>query len=710
MARYSPVYGQQKIFAVKKTLLALGAFSILVTSCQKDESMILSTPVGAEGNQMTLDKLDPAMSHTFNQHETWSGTITAEGYEGPLSGIPLTIYNADAVVSQGWTNATGEWSVKLNHTPSMDLKVVCEVPTLQSTTPILDKDFSIVVKPGQNQSAFEAPLEYVQNKSGQTSVSFRGRNNWYDDRNYSMQRARSWQNLPHMVDPDTLSDAFLTYIANSVPEEYPVGVHTPDFLAKGTTSLHITDSADVWMTFVAEGAGYKNTVGIFTYTENTVPQSASDIDTIWTVFENFSGNYSGGGLVAGDKVYIGSYPAGTYIGFALIANGYGGHGTNYRNNNVYYSIPEINPESNPEKLQHNVLLYDDNTGRFVIGFEDLVRSSGQSDEDFNDALFFCTSNPIEAIDTTGVTPIVEELADCDGDGLPDHADIAPCDARYAAKNTTQGRLMFEDLFPFKGDYDFNDIVIDYTAVAWNSNSGITGKMEYSFSLKADGGTLTNGFGFSIDDLSSSAISNVVFGNESGSMEEDGDATFILSSDCSFAGHVYMNNSTTTATTSSYPTYTVSFEINGASGNDVFWGEKLNPMIFQSLDNGKRNEIHLKFKKPSSEADPTLIGTGDDITLLEDVLFEGDWTNATPAERYWAQLLHSGESTTLPTTTNTYTDRDGYPWAMHVDINVKYPYEQIDINEAYPNFSNWVESNGDRNTNWFLSEVTGKVFE
>ena len=154
MARYSPVYGQQKIFAVKKTLLALGAFSILVTSCQKDESMILSTPVGAEGNQMTLDKLDPAMSHTFNQHETWSGTITAEGYEGPLSGIPLTIYNGDAVVSQGWTNATGEWSVKLNHTPSMDLKVVCEVPTLQSTTPILNKDFSIVVKPGQNQSAF----------------------------------------------------------------------------------------------------------------------------------------------------------------------------------------------------------------------------------------------------------------------------------------------------------------------------------------------------------------------------------------------------------------------------------------------------------------------------------------------------------------------------------------------------------------------------
>jgi hypothetical protein len=134
------------------------------------------------------------------------------------------------------------------------------------------------------------------------------------------------------------------------------------------------------------------------------------------------------------------------------------------------------------------------------------------------------------------------------------------------------------------------------------------------------------------------------------------------------------------------------------------------MIFQSLDNGLRNEIHLKFKKPTQEADLSLVGLGDDITLLEDVLFEGNWTNASPAERFWAQQLHSGESTTLPATSNTYTDRNGYPWAMHLDVNVKHPYEQVDINEAYPNFSNWVESNGATNSNWFLSEISGKVFE
>jgi LruC domain-containing protein len=270
--------------------------------------------------------------------------------------------------------------------------------------------------------------------------------------------------------------------------------------------------------------------------------------------------------------------------------------------------------------------------------------------------------------------------------------------------------MFEDLFPYKGDYDFNDIVVDYEAVAWNSSEGVTGKMEYTFTLKADGGTLTNGFAFSIDGLVSSAVSNVLFGNSASSFEEDDEAVFILANDFSFSGFGYMNNMSNGNTTTEYPTSTVSFEINGASASDVFWGEKLNPMIFQNLDNGKRNEIHLKFKQPSSTAELTLVGQGDDITLLEDVLFEGDWTNATPAERFWAQSLHQGQSTTLPATTNTYTDRNGYPWAMHVDINVKHPYEQVDINDAYPNFSNWVESNGVSSTTWFLSEVSGKVFE
>ena len=688
------------------------AATVTLASCSKDanqgyqEEMIAST-----GNQMIMDQLDETTKHDFNQHKTWSGSIKATGYDGPLAHIPLQLLNGDDILEIGWTDANGNWELTLNHTPSMDLKVVCQVPTLQGTYPIINDDFTITIAPTESQAAESTPLAAPSFKSNQSSISFRGNTRWYDDRTYTYQSSRGGNYLPTMTTADVLSDAFLTSIANSVPEEYPVGVNNPSLLKDGSTSLYMADSGDVYMTFVDEGAGYKNAVGIFTYTADNVPASPSDIDSVWTVFENFSRKGKGGGLKAGDKVYIGSYPQGTYIGFALIANGYNGNGNTYKNNPTYYSIPDLNPEATAEKRQHNILLHDATSDRFVIGFEDLPRVASKSDDDFNDALFFCTANPPEAIDTSDVTPIVDTLVDCDYDGVPDNADIAPCDARYATTYTTTGKLMYEDLYPFLGDYDFNDIVVHYTAVAWKSSGGITNKMDYTFELIADGGSLTNGFGLAIDGLSASAVSNVTFGNNNGSFETDDQAVMILTTDMSYDGYGFMNNMAGGNSTSNNPTYSVSFEINGASASDVFWGEEMNPFIFQTTDNNKRNEVHLKYKQPTSGADLTQVGAGDDITLLEDVSFtDAMWSTGSPAVRYWATQLHDGGTTNLPKTSVTYTDRNGYPWAMHMDATVKHAYEKVDFNTAYPLFSSWISSGGLNNTDWYNSPANGKVFE
>lgn len=708
---FKEVDNKKLLFAMKKaltlSLLALLGFA----SCKKDnnggytEEMIQSS-----GEQLLIDKLDETTKFSFNQHETWSGTINVQGYEGALANIPVQLMNGEEVLETGWTNDNGNWKLTLNHTPSMDLKVVCNIPTLQGSYPIVSDDFMIQVSPAHSQAAGLEPLNTTSNKSRQTTTDYRGKTRWYDDRLYTYQRSRGYQTLPIMETADTLSDTFLTSIANSVPEEFPVGRNNPSLLADGNTSLFMADSGDVYLTFVDEGAGYRNVVGIFTYTANNEPTSVSDIDTIWTVFENFSKLYSGGGLVAGDRVYIGSYPQGTYIGFALIANGYNGNGRNYRNNNTYYSLPDLNPETTAEKRKHNIVLYDETTMRFVIGFEDLHRQVN-SDEDFNDALFYCTATPPDAIDTSDVTPIIPEPEDCDNDGVPDIADVAPCDDRYATTYTTSGKLFYEDLYPYLGDYDFNDVVINYTAVAWKNANGVTNKMDYTFELLADGGTLTNGFGLAIDGLSGSAVSNVTFGDNNGSLETLEGAVMILTDDMSFDGFGFMNNELNGNRTTTYPTYSVSFEINGASASDVFWGDEMDPFIFQNLDNGKRNEVHLKYKKPTSEADTDLIGTGDDITLLNDVTFDGTmWQTGTPAERYWAELLHTGTTTVLPATSITYTDLNGYPWAMHMDANVKHATEKTDFSEAYLQFSGWITSGGRTNTNWFASPVTGKVFE
>ncbi len=57
------------------------------------------------------------------------------------------------------------------------------------------------------------------------------------------------------------------------------------------------------------------------------------------------------------------------------------------------------------------------------------------------------------------------VADVDGDGIPDDQDDYPNDPLRAFDNYFPaagfGSLAFEDLWPGKGDYDFNDVVVDY---------------------------------------------------------------------------------------------------------------------------------------------------------------------------------------------------------------------------------------------------------
>lgn len=698
-----------KIIHAASALLLFGVYSCTNDLTDPNYNDLVAE-ISTEGNYFGIDGPN-AMTFNFNQHSTWSGTVAVNGYDGPLVKIPLQLFDGDRLLETGWTDENGQWELRINHTDAMDLKVVCDLPTIAGTYPVLYDDFQINISPNQGQSHQSSSLSTVTFKTNQTSTSFRGNTNWYDDRSYSVQSSRDGKNLPTFATPDTLSDIFLTSIANSVPEQFPVGVTNPELLADGITSLHLSEDGDVWITYVSEGAGYMNVLGIFTYDDNAVPTSTSDIDTIWTVFENFSGLYSGGGLLPGDKVYIGSYPQGTNVGFALIANGYNGTGAQFKQNNTYYSIPDLNTqESNPDKRQHNILLYDGPTNRFVIGFEDLYRSNGSSDEDFNDALFFCSSNPPGAIDTSNVTPIVHELEDCDYDGTPDLSDIAPCDPKFATEYTTGGKLMFEDLYPYLGDYDFNDIVVEYDAVAWKNTAGATTKMSYTFVLKADGGSRTNGFGLNFDELSSADVSNISFGNSEGSLESGSKAVFILTENMSWAGTSMVNTSTSGNQSTDYPTYTLSFEIANATTSDIFWGADLNPFIFQNTTNNLRNEVHLKYKRPTSKCALDSVGTGDDITLLEPVMFSGSsWQSGTNAMRFWAEQLHSGDSTILPATNFTYTDKNGYPWAMHVDKSVKHAQERVNFNTAYPSFSNWVNSRGTEGSNWFSSYVLEFIF-
>jgi hypothetical protein len=204
---------------------------------------------------------------------------------------------------------------------------------------------------------------------------------------------------------DAVSTQTLSLIRNALPEGYPVPAYNPQYISSGyDTDIVLLDSADVWVTFVDEGAGYKNVLGFYTYNISNPPTTAPAANAVTIIFPNVSKAGSGGSLVAGNKVKIGTFPANTGIGFILIADGWR-NGAVSNGNWKVYSNPDFNPETNPSLRYHNVLIADSTNKRIILGFEDIRRDYGSCDNDFNDALFYISANPYTAIKSSNFANI-----------------------------------------------------------------------------------------------------------------------------------------------------------------------------------------------------------------------------------------------------------------------------------------------------------------
>lgn len=199
----------------------------------------------------------------------------------------------------------------------------------------------------------------------------------------------------YLTTPDVLSPELNKRINLSLPQSYSVPKYHPEYLS--TTNVNdvlLKDLSDVWVTFVDEGAGYKNTLGFYTYDANSPLPLAPKHSQISVIFPNVS--LDNNVLKKGDKVYLGRFPKNTAIGFVLVANAFNNGEINITGKNFYYTNPNFNPETDATYRQHSVLLRDA-SGLVVMGFEDLNRNWGGGDNDFNDAVFYVTAEPATAI-------------------------------------------------------------------------------------------------------------------------------------------------------------------------------------------------------------------------------------------------------------------------------------------------------------------------
>ncbi len=264
--------------------------------------------------------------------------------------------------------------------------------------------------------------------------------------------------------------------------------------------------------------------------------------------------------------------------------------------------------------------------------------------------------------------------DTDGDGVIDDLDAFPNDSTKASETFTPselgwGSIAFEDLWPGKGDYDFNDLVVNYRFTHMLNAQNQTVESILTFKIGAINASYQNGFGIELP-FDESLIASVTGSqltegalislNNKG-LEEGQNNPVIIVFDNAFEHGNY-------GECAQQPDEEISILITYVNPVDPssLGSAPYNPFIF--IDGNRSNEVHLSDKAPTSKVNTSLFGTVQDDSNEE--------TN-----RYYK------------TATNL-------PFAIHIIHNFRNPRERKAINLGYTKFVEWAESGGTVYTDWY----------
>jgi len=279
-------------------------------------------------------------------------------------------------------------------------------------------------------------------------------------------------------------------------------------------------------------------------------------------------------------------------------------------------------------------------------------------------------------------------ADNDNDGVADIYDDYPSDpdksfnSFFPVQGKT-GTLAFEDLWPSKGDYDFNDLVVDYNVnQVLNAQQQVV-EIDAKYIVKAMGASFENGFGFqlNVDPLNIISVTgtkltdNYINVSANGVEANQKKAVIIVFDNAAkHFKNIHGQNPTGAAgyNTSIGGIYgtpdTLYVVVRFAKpiAQNVLGNPPYNSFIITNKRRGY--EVHLSDQSPTDLANISLLGKYDDNSDVS-------------LRRY-------------------YKSKNNLPWAINISQSFSYPTEKAYILNAYLKFAAWAESNGTSFNDWF----------
>lgn len=460
----------------------------------------------------------------------------------------------------------------------------------------------------------------------------------------------------------TVSRDILNLINQTVPEG---GKVDPSLIRNG--DIRVTKKAHIDLFLIDETTSANNTLAYYCYETNNPPKKEADIkvNDIVIAFPNakvlkrhdYEPRGNNGALERGEGVRLHYYkdgkdmgeefPEGVSIGWIIYNQAYRtAVNGNALNTGVkhYFADKDLNGNG-----KGNVVLFRSGE-KVMFGFEDW-----NGDYDYNDVVFYVKADPIEAI-----TP-----------DIPDVKPTDPDDSNIVAEVTYRGILTFEDLWPYRGDFDMNDVVVEYeSTVGYNQANEVLRTID-NYTILWSGASYDNSFAYQLEALRGEVeveISSSLAGNGGAFVDPEVDrATIRLANNV----RAYANEDEKVA-------FKVVTKYTGRKINkEDFVLPPYNPFITtSSLD----KEVHLTNMRPTEKLNKDNLGYGNDKSDPSSNL-------------YYVTYDENGQQ--MPFAINiVYENKE--------DLNnFVIPKEKRHIDTYYPKFLNWVKTKGKEDADWYL---------
>lgn len=527
------------------------------------------------------------------------------------------------------------------------------------------------------------------------------------------------------IDPTIVGNLYKAHTAvinvnqKNCPQEY-----------RSSSDMLVGSDAEVAITLLGGNTCWNSSLGYYYYQDGQTPSSLATANPI-VIFPNtqdgkWSVNVSAAAKCKGvdrgtcvqliyyPNIASGSkegatkiFPKGTRIGFVLACNGWSNGIPGYAGAKKYRAATSSGLSLDNNGTPYNkprtaVYKYNDYV---MISFEDY-----KDDENFSDVVFTIKSNPLDAFEN-----IIEVTED------------------EIVTKEQKGIYAFEDIWPTEGDYDMNDVLVDCryekvmpieTKIVTDQNTGEvisqevirSGKMSReSFTLQTyqNFALFQDGLACILDLTNELAIENISY-----EIKENGSSEFVSYTptealkktdvykkhgDLPYNNHgtkqynvVYLDDNVKAKIKDGVgPEYKITINYKENSMPDITSMSNVHPYIkvTQAIN---VYEIHIPLEAPTNDMPSTL------------------WSKHADASRPATYRADGrGEFYIRANNMNNYLYGPWYPFAIKLagaTVNDLKPLlnpdnETVPISKLYPNYENWVKSNGTSYTDWY--KTTGK---